>query len=72
MIDANVDTAITLVAAATALIAGLMTILMGVIGKYPMGIAAATVLSVIIEAVAHLGPKVARRTRPAGCSTCPR
>ena len=39
VIGANVDTAITLVAAATALVAGVMTILMGVIGRFPIGIA---------------------------------
>jgi AGZA family xanthine/uracil permease-like MFS transporter len=39
-ISANVGTTITLVAAATALVAGVMTILMGVIGRFPIGIAA--------------------------------
>jgi AGZA family xanthine/uracil permease-like MFS transporter len=39
-ISANVDTTITLVAAATALVAGVMTILMGVVGRFPIGIAA--------------------------------
>src|SRR6478609_7142384 len=39
VIGANVDHAITLVAAATALVAGVMTILMGVIGRFPNGIA---------------------------------
>src|SRR3954447_13052096 len=39
-IGANVDTTITLVAAATALVAGVMTILMGLIGRFPIGIAA--------------------------------
>ena len=39
IIGANVDHAITLVAAATALVAGVMTILMGVIGRFPIGIA---------------------------------
>jgi len=39
-IGANVDTTITLVAGATALVAGLMTILMGVVGRFPIGIAA--------------------------------
>ncbi len=34
MIDANVNTATTMVAAATALIAGLMTIAMGVFGRF--------------------------------------
>jgi len=40
VIGANVDTALTLVAAATALVAGVMTILMGVVGRFPIGIAA--------------------------------
>ena len=48
VIGANVDTAITMVAAATALIAGLMTILMGVVGKYPMGIAAGLGLNALL------------------------
>src|SRR3954471_9166042 len=39
VIAANVDHAITLVAAATALVAGVMTVLMGVIGRFPIGIA---------------------------------
>jgi AGZA family xanthine/uracil permease-like MFS transporter len=39
IIGANVDHAITMVAAATALVAGIMTILMGVIGRFPIGIA---------------------------------
>src|SRR3954447_9426617 len=39
VIGANVDHAIILVAAATALVAGVMTILMGVIGRFPIGIA---------------------------------
>lgn len=40
VIGANVDRAITLVAGATALVAGLMSILMGVVGRFPIGIAA--------------------------------
>ena len=40
VLGANVDTTITLVAGATALVAGLMTILMGVVGRFPIGIAA--------------------------------
>ena len=40
VIGANVDQAITKVASATALVAGVMTILMGVIGRFPLGIAA--------------------------------
>ncbi len=40
VLGGNVDQAITLVAAATALVAGVMSILMGVFGKFPIGIAA--------------------------------
>ncbi|GAA1834871.1 NCS2 family permease [Microlunatus capsulatus] len=40
VLGANVDATITLVAGATALVAGLMTILMGVVGRFPIGIAA--------------------------------
>jgi AGZA family xanthine/uracil permease-like MFS transporter len=40
VIGANVDQAITSVAAATALVAGVMTIAMGVFGRFPIGIAA--------------------------------
>ncbi len=40
VIGANVDTTLTLVAAATAAVAGVMTILMGVVGRFPIGIAA--------------------------------
>ena len=40
VIGANVDQAITRVAAATSLVAGVMTILMGVVGRFPIGIAA--------------------------------
>ncbi|MVA77590.1 NCS2 family permease [Auraticoccus sp. F435] len=39
VIGANVDTAIAMVAAATALVAGVMTILMGVVGRFPIGLA---------------------------------
>jgi AGZA family xanthine/uracil permease-like MFS transporter len=39
-IGANIDSTITLVAGATALVAGVMTILMGVVGRFPIGIAA--------------------------------
>jgi AGZA family xanthine/uracil permease-like MFS transporter len=48
VIGANVDTAITLVAAATALVAGVMTILMGVIGRFPIGIAAGLGLNALL------------------------
>ncbi len=40
VIGANVDRALTRVAGATALVAGLMSILMGVVGRFPIGIAA--------------------------------
>jgi AGZA family xanthine/uracil permease-like MFS transporter len=40
VLGANVDQAITLVAGATALVAGVLTILMGVFGRFPIGIAA--------------------------------
>ncbi|MET0695235.1 MAG: NCS2 family permease [Propionibacteriaceae bacterium] len=40
VVAANVDSAITKVAAATALVAGVMSILMGVFGRFPIGIAA--------------------------------
>ena len=40
VIGANVDSAITLVAGATALVAGIMSIAMGVFGRFPIGIAA--------------------------------
>jgi AGZA family xanthine/uracil permease-like MFS transporter len=40
VVAANVDQAITWVAAATALVAGVMTILMGIFGRFPIGIAA--------------------------------
>ncbi|RCK68070.1 NCS2 family permease [Desertihabitans brevis] len=39
VIGANVDAAIAMVAAATALVAGVMTILMGVVGRFPVGLA---------------------------------
>lgn len=45
---ANVDHAITMVAAATALVAGVMTILMGVIGRFPIGIAAGLGLNALL------------------------
>jgi AGZA family xanthine/uracil permease-like MFS transporter len=40
VVGGNVDHAITLVAGATALVAGVLTILMGVFGRFPIGIAA--------------------------------
>ena len=48
MIGANVDQAITMVAAATALVAGVMTILMGVIGRFPIGIATGLGLNALL------------------------
>jgi AGZA family xanthine/uracil permease-like MFS transporter len=48
VIDANVSTAITLVAAATAFVAGVMTILMGVIGRFPIGIATGLGLNALL------------------------
>ena len=48
MIGANVDDAITKVAAATALVAGVMTILMGVVGRFPIGIATGLGLNALL------------------------
>src|SRR5215213_1525114 len=48
VIGANVSTALTLVAAATAFVAGVMTILMGVIGRFPIGIAAGLGLNALL------------------------
>jgi AGZA family xanthine/uracil permease-like MFS transporter len=48
VLGANVDTTITLVAGATALVAGVMTILMGVIGRFPIGIAAGLGLNALL------------------------
>ena len=48
VIDANVSEAITMVAAATALVAGVMTILMGVIGRFPIGIATGLGLNALL------------------------
>ncbi|QDP98098.1 NCS2 family permease [Microlunatus elymi] len=48
VIGANVSHAITLVAGATALIAGLATIAMGVIGRYPLGIATGLGLNALL------------------------
>ena len=49
VLGANVDTTITLVAGATALVAGLMTILMGVVGRFPLGLAAGLGLYVFLH-----------------------
>ncbi|SDS36088.1 NCS2 family permease [Microlunatus soli] len=48
VIGANVSHAITLVAGATALIAGLCTLAMGVIGRYPLGIATGLGLNALL------------------------
>ena len=48
VIGANIDTTLTLVAGATALVAGVMTILMGVIGRFPIGIAAGLGLNALL------------------------
>ena len=48
VVGANVDQTITKVAAATALVAGVMTILMGVIGRFPIGIAAGLGLNALL------------------------
>jgi AGZA family xanthine/uracil permease-like MFS transporter len=51
VIGANVDHAIMLVAAATALVAGVMTILMGVVGRFPIGIATGLGLNALLAFV---------------------
>lgn len=51
VIGANVATSIAMVAAATALIAGLMTILMGVYGKFPIGLATGLGLNAVLAYV---------------------
>ncbi|GAB3742750.1 NCS2 family permease [Microlunatus parietis] len=51
VIDANVNQATTMVAAATALIAGLMTIAMGVFGRFPIGIATGLGLNALLAVV---------------------
>ena len=48
VVEANVDSAITLVAAATALVAGVMTILMGLIGRFPIGLATGLGLNALL------------------------
>lgn len=48
---ANIGATIAMVAAATALIAGLMTILMGVVGRYPIGIATGLGLNALLAFV---------------------
>ncbi|NLT31519.1 MAG: NCS2 family permease [Propionibacterium sp.] len=51
VIGANVGTSIAMVAAATALIAGVMTLLMGVVARYPLGIAAGLGLNALLAYV---------------------
>ncbi|MGJ3508769.1 NCS2 family permease [Enemella sp. A6] len=51
VIGANVGASIAMVAAATALIAGVMTMLMGVVGRYPLGIAAGLGLNALLAYV---------------------
>ncbi len=51
VIAENVNTATTMVAAATALIAGLMTIAMGVFGRFPIGIATGLGLNALLAVV---------------------
>jgi adenine/guanine/hypoxanthine permease len=51
VVGANVDQAITLVAGATALVAGVMTILMGVIGRFPIGLATGLGLNALLAFV---------------------
>lgn len=47
-IGANVDATLTLVAGASALVAGVMTILMGVVGRFPIGIAAGLGINALV------------------------
>ncbi len=51
VIGANVGTSIAMVAAATALIAGVMTILMGVWGRFPIGLATGLGLNALLAYV---------------------
>lgn len=51
VISANVSASIAMVAAATALIAGLVTILMGVYGRYPLGLATGLGLNALVAYV---------------------
>ncbi|MFT3970890.1 MAG: NCS2 family permease [Micropruina sp.] len=51
VIGANVATSIAMVAAATALVAGLMTILMGVYGRFPIGLATGLGLNAVLAYV---------------------
>ncbi len=51
VIQANVGSTIAMVAAATALVAGVLTILMGVVGRFPIAIAAGLGLNAILAYV---------------------
>jgi AGZA family xanthine/uracil permease-like MFS transporter len=51
VIGANVGASITLVAVATALIAGVMTILMGVVGRFPLALATGLGLNALVAYV---------------------
>ncbi len=51
VIGANVGGSIAMVAAATAFVAGVMTILMGVVGRFPIGIAAGLGLNAMVAYV---------------------
>ena len=51
VIGANVATSIAMVAAATALIAGVMTILMGIYGRFPIGLATGLGLNAVLAYV---------------------
>jgi len=50
-IGANVGSSIAMVAAATALVAGVMTILMGVVGRFPLGLATGLGLNAMLAYV---------------------
>jgi AGZA family xanthine/uracil permease-like MFS transporter len=56
VIQGNVDTTKIMVAAATALIAGLMTILMGVVGRFPIGLATGLGLNAVLAYV--IAPRI--------------
>ena len=51
VIGANVDASIAMVAAATALVAGLMTLAMGIYGRFPIGIATGLGLNAVLAYV---------------------
>ncbi|MFZ1412522.1 MAG: NCS2 family permease [Micropruina sp.] len=56
VIGANVGASIAMVAAATALVAGMMTILMGVYGRFPLGLATGLGLNALLAYV--IAPKL--------------